>query len=170
MARKLEIAWQDDADELFQLYRAEADAELRTRFHALWLIRQGQTPTAAAHLVGVQLRTVRTWLRWYRAGGTTTIRQHRHGGRQGRRSLLSSEQCAQLKAHSASGAIKTIDQAVDWVKTHFGVTYTYWGMRSLFERLRICKKVPRPQAPKPNQAEQEAWKKGGLWRPSKPRV
>jgi len=73
MARKLGIAWQDDADTLFHLYRDETDPELRTRFHALWLLRQGQTPTAAAHLVGVHLRTVRTWLRWYREGGSTTF-------------------------------------------------------------------------------------------------
>jgi transposase len=161
MARKLEIAWQDDAEQLFHLYRDEVEPELRTRFHALWLIRQGQTPTAAAQLVGVQLRTVRTWLRWYREGGTTTIRQHRQGGRQGKPALLTAEQCDELKAHTASGAVKTIDQAREWVETHFGVRYTYWGMRSLFERLRIGKKVPRPQADKAKPAEQEAWKKGG---------
>ena len=86
MARTLEITWHDDADSLFHLYRAETEPELRTRLHALWLIRQGQTPTAAAHLVGVHLRTVRTWLGWYREGGTSALRQHRHGGRQGRRS------------------------------------------------------------------------------------
>ncbi len=161
MARKLEIAWHDDADSLFRLYRAETNTELRTRWHALWLIRQGQPPSAAAQLVGVQLRTVRTWLRWYREGGTATIRQHRHGGRQGKPARLSAEQSAQLKAHTASGAVKTIEQARAWVKAQFGVTYTYWGMRSVFERLRIGKKVPRPQADKAAPAEQEAWKKGG---------
>jgi transposase len=161
MARKLVIAWQDDVESLFQLYRTESDPELRTRWHALWLIRQGATPTAAAQRVGVQLRTVRTWLRWYREGGIATIRQHRQGGRQGQPSRLTAEQCVQLKAHTASGAVKTIEQARVWVKAQFGVSYTYWGMRSLFERLRIGKKVPRPQADKADTAQQEAWKKGG---------
>jgi transposase len=128
---------------------------------AIYMSSKFQTPTAAADLVGVQLRTVRTWLRWYRQGGTTTIRQHRHGGRQGKPSRLSAEQCAELKAHSATGAIKTIDQARVWVKAHFGVSYTYWGMRNVFERLGIGKKVPRPQADKAKPADQEAWKKGG---------
>jgi hypothetical protein len=50
MARTLEIVWQDDVDSLFQLYRRESDPELRTRWHALWLLRQGSTPTAAAQL------------------------------------------------------------------------------------------------------------------------
>src|SRR5690349_21521927 len=111
MARKFVIAWHDDANRLFHLYRDEADLELRPRFHALWLIRQGQTPTAAAQLVGVHLRTMRTWLRWYREGGVTPIRQHRYSGRQGKPSRLTAEQCAELKAHTATGAVKTIAQA-----------------------------------------------------------
>ncbi len=164
MARRLIIEWQDDADTLFRLYRTEADPELRIRWHALWLVRQGHSPQDAAQLVGVHVRTVRTWLSWYRAGGTTTMRQHRHGGRQGQPSFLSAAQCAQLQAHAATGAIKTIRQALVWVKTQFGVTYTYWGMRSLFDRLQLRKKVPRPQADNASPEAQEAWKKGA-WSP-----
>lgn len=162
MARRLIIDWQDDAESLFRLYRAESDPELRTRWHALWLLRQGHSPKNAAQLVGVQLRTVRTWLGWYRQGGTTTIRQHRHGGRQGKRAFLTTEQRAQLKAHTATGAVKTIAQAISWVQRQFGIHYTYWGMRSLFERLQIGKKVPRPQAENASDEAQEAWKKGAL--------
>ncbi len=169
MARRLIIDWQDSPDSLFRLYRAETDPQLRTRWHALWLLRQGHSPTDAAQLVGVQVRTLRTWLSWYRAGGTTTIRQHRHGGRQGRHPFLTAQQRAQLKAHTATGAIKTIAQAVAWVQRQFGVTYTYWGMRSLFERLQSGKKVPRPQAENASSEAQAAWKKGASrtrWLPS----
>ena len=162
MARRFTIEWQEDAPTLFRLYRAESDAELRTRWHALWLLRQGQAPKDAAALVGVQVRTVRTWVRWYRSGGIAAIRQHRHGGRQGQPSFLTADQCAQLKAHTATGAITTIAQASAWVNEQFGVRYTYWGMRSLFTRLQIGKKVPRPQAENASPAAQEAWKKGGL--------
>jgi hypothetical protein len=94
MARRLIIDWQDDPEALFRRYRAEADSERRTRWHALWLVRQGHRPQDAAQLVGVQLRTLRTWLAWYREGGTPAIRQHRHGGRQGRRPFLTAEQRA----------------------------------------------------------------------------
>ena len=160
MARRLTIEWQDDANTLFRLYRTESDPELRTRWHTLWLIRQGHAPTEAAQLVGVHLRTVRTWLGWYRAGGTTAMRQHRHGGRQGQPSFLTAAQCAQLKAHTATGAIKTIRQGIVWVEAQFGVTYPYWGMRSLFDRLQLRKKVPRPQADNASPDAQEAWKKG----------
>lgn len=40
--RPLKISWQEDAEQLGQLYRYERDAELRPRLHALWLLRQGQ--------------------------------------------------------------------------------------------------------------------------------
>src|SRR5262245_53863027 len=41
---------------------------------------------------------------------------------------------------TTTGAIKTIAQAVVWVQSQFGVSYSYWGMCSLFERLQIGKK------------------------------
>ncbi len=167
MARRLTIEWQDDVNTLFQLYRTESDPELRPRWHGLCLMRQGHAPKDAAQLVGVHVRTIRTWLRWYRAGGTTAMRQHRHGGRQGQPSFLTAAQCTQLKSHAATGAIKTIRQAIVWVETQFGVTYTYWGMRSLFDRLQLPKKVPRPQADNASPEAQAAWKKGG-WPPHSP--
>ncbi len=160
MARKLVIDWQEDEGTLLRLYRSESDVELRTRWHALWVLRQGYAPLMAASLVGVHLRTVRTWLRWYREGGTHAIRQHRHGGRQGQASFLTAEQQAQLKAHTATGAIRTVAQAGAWVQAQFDITYTYWGMRSLFQRLQIGQKVPRPQADNASPVAQEAWKKG----------
>ena len=56
MARKTAIVWaaEDTADALHARYRAEAVAEVRTRLHALWLLRQGQGPTAVAAVVGGQ--------------------------------------------------------------------------------------------------------------------
>ncbi len=123
--RKLIIDWQEDEATLLQLYRSEPVAELRTRWHTLWLLRQGHPPKDAAALVGVHLRTVRTWLAWYRQGGVVAMRQHRHGGRQGKPAFLTPEQEQQLHAEMAQGTITTIGQAVTWVQQQFGVTYTY---------------------------------------------
>ena len=48
MARKVSIDWaaEDTADALHRQYRAEQVTEVRTRLHALWLLRQGQGPAA----------------------------------------------------------------------------------------------------------------------------
>ena len=71
MTRKGVIDWaaEDTAAALYARYRSEKVAEVRTRLHALWLLRQGQGPTAVAAAVGVSLNSVQQWLRRYRAGG-----------------------------------------------------------------------------------------------------
>ena len=160
-ARRMEILWQEDTETLFRLYKQEPDPEIRPRLHALWLLRQGYTAAEVVKVLGVHERSVRRWIAWYRAGGVAEVRRRRRGGRQGRAPRLTPEQQAQLKAKAAEGAFRTIHDAVRWVRATFGVEYTYWGMRSLFERLKIQRKVPRPRAVKADPKAQEAWKKGG---------
>jgi transposase len=158
--RRLRVDWQDDEATLRQRYRREADAELRPRWQALWLLRQGRSATEAAALVGVHRRSVQRWLSWYRQGGLAAVARHRQGGRQGRTAYLSAEQQAALHAATAQGTIRTVGEAVRWVEQQCGVRYTGWGMRSLLHRLKIRKKVPRPLAAKADLEVQEAWEKG----------
>jgi transposase len=167
--RRLIIDWHEDEATLGRLYREEAAPDLRTRFHALWLLRQGHSGTAVARLVGVHVRTVRQWVAWYRLGGVAAVRQHRNGGRQGRTPYLTADQRAQLVAHAAAEPFPSIGAAQHWVERAFGVHYTYWGMRSLFRQLELTPKVPRPLAEKASLEAQEAWKRGGLPTPSAPR-
>ncbi len=158
--RRLRVDWQDDEATLRQRYRREADAELRPRWHVLWLLRQGRSATEAAALVGVHRRSVQRWLAWYRQGGLAAVAAHRQGGRQGRRAYLTAAQQAHLTAETAQGTIRTAGEAVRWVEQQFGVRYTEWGMRALLKRLAIGKKVPRPLAAQADLAAQEAWKRG----------
>ena len=158
--RRLRIEWQDDELTLWRRYRSEPDPELRTRWHALWLLRQGRSATAAAALVGVHRGSVQRWLGWYRQGGLAAVARHRQGGRQGRAPYLTPEQHARLAAVAAEGAIRTVGAAVRWVEREFGVRYTYWGMRTLLHRLRIGPKVPRPLAAQAALDAQAAWKRG----------
>ena len=158
--RRLRIDWQDDEATLRQRYRSEADAELRPRWHVLWLLRQGRSATEAAALVGVHRRSVQRWLSWYRQGGLAAVARHRQGGRQGRTAYLTAAQQAELHAATARGTIRTVGEAVRWVEQQCGVAYTEWGMRSLLHRLKIVKKVPRPLAAKADLDAQEAWKRG----------
>ena len=166
-ARRLHIEWQEDADTLFRLYKEEEEPELRVRWHALWLLRRGYTVAEVEKVLGVHERSVRRWIKWYRVGGVAEVRRHRRGGRQGRTPKLTPEQQEQLKARAAEGHFRTIEDAVEWVRETFKVEYTYWGMRSLFVRLKIKRKVPRPVAVKADAEAQAAWKKGALWQPYK---
>ena len=158
--RRLRIDWQADEAPLRQRYRREAEADLRPRWHVLWLLRQGRSATEAAALVGVHRRSVQRWLAWYRQGGLAAVARHRQGGRQGRTAYLTAEQQAHLHAATAQGTIRTVGEAIRWVEQQCGVAYTAWGMRSLLHRLKIRKKVPRPLAAQADLEAQEAWKKG----------
>lgn len=160
MARKVQIDWRETEDELFELYKQEKDVQNRTRLQALWLLRPGRTMKEVAGLVGVHYRTVQEWIAWYRKGGVDEVLQHWHGGHGGQERRLSEEQEAALKAEAEAGEIRTIHDGVAWAKER-GVDYTYWGMRWVFYRLGLKKKVPRPKAPQASAEKQEAWKKGG---------
>ena len=160
MARPLQIDWREDEQTLCRLYKQEKDHQNRTRLQALWLLRPGRSMKEVAELVGVHYRTVQEWVAWYRAGGVSEVLQHRHGGHGGQERRLSEEQEAELQAKAEAGEIRTIQDGVEWAKTH-DVEYTYWGMRGVFARLGLTKKVPRPKSPQTSDEEQQAWKKGG---------
>jgi transposase len=163
--RKLEVDWQEDEQTLYELYKQERDHQNRTRLQALWLLRRGHTEKEVAQIVGIHIRTVQRWVSWYREGGVENILGHRHGGHGGQESRLTLEQEQELKEKSREGEFRTIWDGVAWVKETFGIEYTYWGMRWVFERLDLKKKVPRQVAPQASEEKQEAWKKGG-WQPS----
>jgi transposase len=146
------------------LYRAERETELRTRWHALWLLRKGSSLQETAQVVGVHLRTLFKGLSWYRQGGIEAIRQHRQGNRKGRPPFLTPEQCAQLRERAADGGFTSLEEARQWVEQTFCVRYTLWGIRSLFQRLKITRKMPRPRAAQASPEVQQAWKKGA-WKP-----
>jgi len=161
MARQLQIDWQEEEQTLYQLYKQEKDSQNRTRLHALWLLRTGRPMKEVAAVVGVHYRTLQRWVAWYRQGGIAEVLNHRHGGHGGPQRRLNPQQEAELVAKAEAGEIRTIWDGVRWAQEAHGVEYTYWGMRWVFARLGLKKKVPRPKSPKASAAEQAAWKKGG---------
>lgn len=160
MARHLQVAWHEDEATLKERYVSEKDAQNRTRLQALWQLRRGRTIVEVAEMVGKHPRTIQDWIAWYRQGGLEEVLEHRHGGHGGKAARLTEEQAIALKEAASAGQIRCIQDGVKWAQQH-GVSYTYWGMRKVFARLDLRKKVPRPRNPKASVEEQEAWKKGG---------
>jgi transposase len=158
MARKLQIEWQEDADELKERYQREKDHQNRTRLQALWLVRTGKPMSEVARIVGVHYRTTQEWMAWYRGGGVAEVLSRRHGGVH---SQLTKEQDEELIDKSKAGELRSIWDGVDWAAKEYQVEYTYGGMRGVFKRLKLAKKVPRPKSPKASTEDQMAWKKGG---------
>ena len=160
MSRRLQIGWREDEATLRQRYLDEKDAQDRTRLHALWQLRRGRTIGEVAEVVGKHPRAIQKWVAWYRQGGLAEVLRHRHGGHGGKKSRLSAEQESELKAAASAGKGRRVRDGVRGAQEQHGVNYTYWGMRTVFARLGLRKKVPRPRNPKASAEEQESWKKG----------
>ena len=71
LGRPFRVDWhpQDTPEALKAAYRAERDSVLRTRLHALWLLRSKHRIPEVSRVVGVDYRTVQKWVRRYREGG-----------------------------------------------------------------------------------------------------
>ena len=161
MGRSLQVDWQHSEQTLRERYLEETDHQDRTRLHALWLVRKGRSMSEVAETIGVCYESVRRWIDWYRSGGVEEILSRRHGGSGGKKPRLTKKQHEKLREKAERGELRTISDGVRWAREEAGVEYTYWGMRHVFERLDLKKKVPREQSPDADPEEQEAWKKGG---------
>jgi len=157
----VKIEWTHTADELRALYQAETDGKLRQRYHAVWLLReQRMTLDEIAALLAVHPGTVIRWANWYRAGGVDALQAHRVGRAGGVTARLTLEDCAVVAAYAETGQFRSIAEVRHWVEDYFGVTYTYWGMRSVLDRCNLHAVLPRPLAPQADEDLQDAWKKG----------
>lgn len=160
MGRSLNVNWQHSKQQLRDRYLEETDHQDRTRLHALWLVRKGRAMSDVAETIGVCYESVRRWTQWYRSGGLEEVLSRRHGGSGGKESRLSAEDREKLLEKAERGELRTISDGVRWAREEAGVEYTYWGMRHVFDRLDLKKKVPRQQSPEADPEVQEAWKKG----------
>jgi transposase len=168
--RPLRIAWRrgDSARMLWRRFRAEREPLARLRLQFLWRVRCGESIAAAATQVGVTDRAGRAWIRTYRTGGVAALgRPRAHRGGSG--SKLTPAQWDLLRTHLATGTCRTAQQVVTWLQTTFGVTYARKSLYKALHRRRVRLKVPRPRHEKSDRAAQDAWKKGGLPLPSRPR-
>jgi transposase len=160
--RPFVVAWRDEDDEaaLRAAYRAEQDAEVRPRLHALWLLRGGRRLGEVADVLGVDYRSVQRWVAWYRDGGLGAVTGHRMGG-VGQPPRLTPEQQEQMAREVATGRFRAAADIRGWVAETFAVSYTEGGMYSLLGRLRLAPKVPRPRHEQADLIARDAWKRGG---------
>ena len=114
-------------------------------------------------MAAINERTGQRYLKWYREGGVANVLQRQHGGkRETETGFLTQEQEEALEAEANAGKIRTIWEGIEWVRDKYKVEYSYGGMRGVFRRMGLKKKVPRKQHIKSDVQAQDAWKKGGL--------
>lgn len=77
MERKIYLAPHLTTEELQQQYKVTPRAADARRYHALWLISQGHTALAAAQIVGLSEKWVRTLVQRYHDAGPVGLRDQR---------------------------------------------------------------------------------------------
>lgn len=161
IGRPLRIDWHEDDTPaaLKEAYISEEDVSVRTRLHALWLIRSGWQIKTAAEAVGAAYRSAQRWVEWYRDGGLEEVVSRRMGG-VGQRRYLSAEQEGTLVEEVGSGRFRTAGEIVDWVESEYGVRFKGNSIYSVLDRLGCSPKVPRGRHEKADVRAQKLWKRG----------
>src|SRR5215218_1283135 len=116
------VNWQENADELHALYKAERNVEARKRLLALWLVRRGQSVGDAAKTAGVGRRTLTRWFSWYRESGLEEVLSRVPGhGALGSEGYLSERQQDELVERAGRGEFRTYEEARRWVNENWAV-------------------------------------------------
>lgn len=153
-------AIQESDEELERVERRQHDRKLGLHVRMLRLLKSGQARnlTEAARLVGYSIAQVTRWWERYRDGGVAALLQPEV--RMGRRSRMTPEALARVKAAMESGAIATIEEARTFVATHDQIVYpSFQGMAKVLVKHHIKKKTGRRRHRKASAEAQQAFKK-----------
>jgi transposase len=162
MGKRLQIEWQETADQLQLCYQWERNPHRKIRLQALWHLRCGKRLQDVVDMIGVCYRTLQYWVAWYRAGGLVEVLRRIAGHGSGGISKLTAIQQRALAAKVALGQFRTVWDAVQWVRDRWKIQYSYAGLLSCLKRLKGQLKVPRPGSVKADIEAQNEWKATGL--------
>jgi transposase len=163
MARSVHLTAHLPVDELGRRYQAAATVAEARRYHALWLIAQGQTAKTAAALVGFSDKWVRILVQRYNAMGPAGLRDTR-ADNPGAAPLLTPDQqqalIQALQTPPPEGGLWTGRKVAAWIKRQVGIeTHPQRGWEYL-RRLGFSVQRPRPRhAAAASPADQAAWQK-----------
>lgn len=152
------------AAQLRSRYRTCRDSKEARRWHALWLLSQGQKAAEVAQTLGMSPAWVRRVRQRYNASGPASVREGHQAHPGGRPSRLTREQQRQLQRYLTrapkEGGLWTGAKVAKWIEARTGhTTYPQLGCVYL-HRLGWSLQVPRrrhAQAASPTQ--QQAFKK-----------
>ncbi len=161
IGRPFRVDWkpEDTPEALRAAYRTQQDPMLRTRLHALWLLRTGRRMGDVASVLGVHYRTLQKWVSWYRTGGVKEVLSHRMKGL-GQPRFLSESQERELTEEVGSGRFRTGGEVREWIESEYGVSFRLGSVYSLLARLGCSPRVPRGLHVKADVRAQESWKRG----------
>lgn len=165
MSRRLQVEWQESAEELKQKYRTEKHPQRRERLFAFWHLSQGKQIKEVSEMTATPERVIQRWVSWYRESGLEEVMSRITGhGTLGVPAYLSAVQQKALVARVKLGDFRTVWEGIAWVEARWSIHYSYEGMRSVMKRNQLVLKVPRPQSAKADPQQQADWQKKGFKR------
>src|SRR2546421_5004805 len=108
------------------------DRRVYQRLTAVLAVAAGKMREEVAELLGVSLSQVGEWLRVFRNEGLDALCEVHNKGDPGK---LKPNQVAQLKSQVGTGCFHSSDQARDWIKSTFAVSYSSSGVKDLLKRI-----------------------------------
>jgi transposase len=156
------------AEELHRRYRVAEDPVARSQWHILWLLATGRPTADVAETTGYSVRWVQEVARRYRAG-PQAVGDRRHAN-PGAPPLLDAAQQEQLRealgGPAPDGGLWTGRQVAAWMGQVLGRPVSPQRGWEWLCRLGFTPQRPRPRETRADPAAQDAFKKGGLPRPS----
>jgi transposase len=157
--------------ELKALFRKEPNPRLATRIRAVYLAMMYKSALEIARLLGYTRRTIQGWIYAYNRQGLNGLRED--AGRGGK-SKLNPDQIQWLRQRIEQGPAKQdgvcVFHAADIQKIihgQFGVLYHIRTVRKLLNRLGYRYVSSRPEHPKGNPQDRDAFKKKSVIRSGK---
>lgn len=162
-AKRLELVPHLSEGELKAQYEASTDVREVRRWHALWLIAQGYSPTQVGELLGLSAFSVRRILTRYNRRGPEAVRDGRRSN-PGRALRLSDEQQAKLlealKGAPPQGGLWSGPKVAAWIKQETGLKTPKQLGWVYLKRLGARLRVPRRRHAKAaSKDERDAWER-----------
>lgn len=162
MAKRVSIQTELTAEELQERYRRTTQAVERTHWHMVWLMKEGQTPTEIASLLGYTARWIRTVVRRWNQQGEAGIRDRRLN-QPGAPCLLSAEQQQELDRAldqpPPDEGLWSGPKVAAWMGERLGRPVDARRGWDYLQRLGRSTRVPRPQHEQSDEATQQEFKK-----------
>jgi transposase len=162
MGQRLQIEWQQTADQLKLFYQWERNPNRKVRVQALWHLRCGKRLQDVSDFIDVCYRTLQYWVAWYRAGGLTEVLRRIPGHDIRAIAKLAPIRQRALAAKLALGLSRTVWNGIQWMQDRWNIRYSYPSLHNCLKRLKGRLKMPRPRSVKADIEEQNEWKVTGL--------
>jgi transposase len=153
MREKLFTLTRSQRDTLERRYKQTSERRIAERIQAILLLDAGHNREQTARILRVNAKTITRWVQLFVQVDLETYCSLQSGGND---AMLTPEQQQQFCTW-LDQQVRSTKEAIAWVETSFGVSYTESGMRKLLQRLDYRYKQPAQVPSKADPAAQAAW-------------